>query len=405
MKKTLFVMLVLLIAGLAAAQSAIRASAPSTVTAYRDAVIYSGPGDTYRQLGVLRPGIPAQIVERNRIGNWLHITRTANDGSLLLDGWVLSGYLNLDASLRYSQLAVNTTLADADPSTVNSRSMARLYAVPIIPSFSLAMVEVYRRGQDMGNLSHVATKIGDSVCANPMFLKPMSQPDYQLGPYDYLKETIDYFGLSLATDSVAARGGMTTYVVFDPLWADKTQCQPNETPLDCEYRLKQPSIAFIMFGPNDVRHMTDADFDGQMRQLVEQTLAQGIIPVLTTFSADPDKEFWWQSINFNLVLAEIAAEYETPIINLWAAARVLPDYGLDIDGVHMKNSGFTYLNYTTGHESWYGVSLQNLLSLRTLDEFRQTVINLPAVHISPSLSSPTNPAPPPASAYHLATRS
>jgi hypothetical protein len=60
-------------------------------------------------------------------------------------------------------------------------------------------------------------------------------------------------------------------------------------------------------------------------------------------------------------------------MNLWAAARALPEYGLDEDRVHLKHSGFERLKFDTGHETWYGVSLQNLLAIRTLDEIRRAL--------------------------------
>jgi hypothetical protein len=235
------------------------------------------------------------------------------------------------------------------------------------------MVAEFEHGQILGNHADVVTKVGDSVSANPYYLAPMQRDDYDLGPYDFLEDTIRYFGPSLAENSVASRIGMTTYVVFDPFWADKERCDVGESPLECEYRRKMPSVAMIFFGANDVRHMTDAEFAMQIRQIVDLTIDRGIVPVLSTFSVDPNDTLWWQSLNFNLRLSEIAAEYEIPLINLWAAARLLPDYGLDADAIHMANSGFPNLKFSSGHEAWYGTSLQNLLSIRMLDEIRLTL--------------------------------
>jgi hypothetical protein len=39
----------------------------------------------------------------------------------------------------------------------------------------------------------------------------------------------------------------------------------------------------------------------------------------------------------------------------------------------MANSGFPNLKFSSGHEAWYGTSLQNLLSIRMLDEIRRTL--------------------------------
>ncbi len=345
------------------------------VTAFRPAALYAGPGETYTQLGQLRAGVPVQVTERNAVGNWLHIAR--EDANI--DGWVMTGYLNRNPDLLFSQIPVNDTLADADLSAVSYLSLQRLYAAPVIPEVSPAMRDVYARGLALGNHSSVITKVGDSLTADPLYLTPMYQGDHVLGSYDYLDETIDYFGASMRDLSVAARIGMTSYTVDDPMWRDPYLCEAGESPLECEYRRKQPSIALIMFGGNDVLHVTDSRFAGQMRLIVEESLERGIIPVLSTFSYHPDSRYWWQSVNLNLAVVEIGEEYDVPVINLWSAARSLPMYGLEADGTHMTHSGFYQLKFDTGHESWYGVSLRNLLSIRMLDELRRTLeMDVPA---------------------------
>lgn len=362
----------LLISSNAAAQTATptsdTSSDPTITTAFQDVVVYAGPGASYLQLNILHSGIPAQIVERNSIGTWVHLQRS-DQGKIVMDGWVISGYLNLDPHLRFSQVPVNIALADGDPNYVDSQSLKQLYSVPVIPTISASLSEVYQRGQDMGERSHVVTKIGDSLVANPMYLLPMSRNDSVLGAYDYLDDALAYFGPYM-TDSVAARIGLSTYVVFDPMWSNPSLCQSGETPLDCEYRIKKPSIALIMFGPNDVQHMDTDAYTAQIKMIVGQTLDKGIIPVLFTFSYSPDSKLWQQAIDFNLALTDIANEYEIPLVNLWLAERIVPEYGLDVDHIHLKNSGFEYLKFTGGNEAFYGVTLQNLLALRVLDELK-----------------------------------
>jgi hypothetical protein len=338
---------------------------PFVTTAFRDATLYEGPGDTYFSRGVLGAGIEVTILERNAIGNWLYVERTNRSGIVTISGWVLTGYLNTGDTIPLSEVPINTDVRDAAPQNVNSQSMRRLYAIPIIPEVSAAMHAVYALGQEHGNDSHTVTKVGDSLSAGDGYLTVMSSDNYDLNPYDYLEETFLYFRDSLAEPSVSAQIGMSSFVIFDPMWANAELCEGNESPLECEYRRKQPAIAMIMFGPNDVRAMDTETYTEQMSQIVEDTLELGIIPVLSTFSCDPDEEFFWQSINFNLALIDIANEYQVPLINLWAAARVLPNYGLDEDRIHLLTSGFDHLYYPTGHEAWYGVSLQNLLALRT----------------------------------------
>jgi len=340
-----------------------------TVTAYRDAILYEGPGDSYLTVAWLRAGIPAEVRERNSVGNWLYVVNDDID----LAGWVMTGYLNTNPEMLFSEIPVNATAADSDPAQIEQPSVAALYVPPLISPISAAMIDVYERGQALGNHDRIITKVGDSLSADSQYLTPMSYEEIVLGSYDYLADTIRYFGESAAGVSAAARIGLTSYVVFDPMWADPELCNSGENPLQCEYRRKQPSIAFIMFGSNDARHIDAGTFADNMRQIVEFSLARGIIPVLSTFSYSPDSEFWWQSVAMNQAIIDLAAEYEVPLINLWMAARPLDNYGLESDLTHMTHSGFAYLKYDTGHESWYGVSLRNLLSIRMLDELRLTL--------------------------------
>ena len=365
-------------------------------TPYQQIVLYKGPGTTYLQLAKIQAGVPLTIIERNSVGTWVHVQQARNVGTTIInDGWVISGYLNFDLDFHFGDVPVNTTLPDADADSDMSQ-LHDLYLVPVIPTISDAMRAVYQHGHDdLRNYSYVITKVGDSMTADDLYLKPMSRDDNVLRPYDYLGDAVSYFGASTSVDSVAARVGMTTYTVFDPTWADKSVCHPRETPLDCEYRRKRPSIALIMFGVNDLKRMDDVHFDQQMRKIVDDSIQHGVIPVLSTFSYDPAQPLWLQSVLFNRRLVKIAADEQVPIINLWLAARSLPYYGLEDDDIHMKHWGFGYLKFDHGSAAYSGAALRNLLSIRTLDEIRRTVIlnaqNSPASAATPEITQPATP--------------
>lgn len=353
---------------------------PWIITPHTHSALYAGAGDTFLTKGiVINPGVEVRLIARNRIGNWLRIQR-GDPQNPQWDGWVMRGYFNLPSEIRFSDVPIDETTADGDPTYLASETQKVLAQMPVIPPLKPLMQLVYETGQTLGNNPQGVIKVGDSVMANPQYLKPFSQPDVALGAYDYLAETVAFYGQSLATESVSAQVGMTTYVIFDPLWANvNPNCLPNESPLTCEVRLKKPSVAFILFGANDVKHMTFEQFGVQMRQIVQETLNAGVIPVLSTFSARPEYELYAQVMRFNLELVAISQEYSVPLINLWLAARPLPDYGLDIDGIHMLQTGFSYIKLDSGMESWYGVALQNLLAIRMLDEIRRTLdLSLPA---------------------------
>jgi len=334
----------------------------------------AGPGHTHPVNGIVQAGAPVALFERSRAGNWVHVkVLSANRDTIIGDGWLVTGFLSLDPALRFSELPENATIADAVPQNSESQSLRVLYSMPVVPQISSLMGEVFRQGQALGNQANVITKVGDSVNANTLFLEPMALPQHELGPYDHLWPAIRFFGPSLARPSLASRTSLATFVLLDPSKADKGQCQPDETLLRCEYRLKKPSIAVIGFGYNDVLASTDAQYAERMREIVRESMAMGVIPLLSTFSVDPDSQVWWQAVNFNIRLVEIANEFQVPLVNLWAAARILPEYGLEKDRTHMKNSGYTYLRFQGGEEAYSGVALQNLLTIRALEELRRVL--------------------------------
>ena len=324
--------------------------------------LYSGPGETYRQIGMLDAGAIVLIEERNTLGTWLRITQDETD----LDAWMLRSDLKLDEATRFSQLPI-TTLRDANPGNVEDAMLSRLYAAPILPGISPLMREVYALGQRRGSSGRVVTKVGDSLSANPYFLMPLRQEEPALlGPYDYLADVLEILGPHIP-ESVASRVGLSSRVVFDPFWAQDPDCRPNESPLVCEYRLNRPSFALILFGPNDVRVMDAARFTTQMERIVTDSLAEGVIPILYTFSCDPSQPYWLESLAFNQIIIETAEAHQVPLVNLWAASRSLPRYGLDRDFIHLRQSGYAYLKYDSGLEARSGVSLLNLLTLHVLD--------------------------------------
>lgn len=371
----LFVVSILfaLASGVQPVQAQQLSESPAQASALEATALYAGPGDTYHKADELASGQVLTIVERNNIGTWLHVRGIEEETGDAVDGWVMTGSLTLSPDLRFSRVPVNQTLPDADPDNTEDMDAYRLYAVPVISRVSPQMQLIYQRGQALGNHSGVVTKVGDSLTADPIYLTPLGRDDNVLGPYDYLADTMAFFGPQMAHESIAARVGMSTRVIFDPMWTRNALCEPNETPLACEYRLRKPSVAFIMFGPNDVLHMDASEFEAGLRAIVLESLHSGVIPVLSTFSYNPDTPHWDQALAFNLAVVRVANENAIPLVNLWLAAGSLPNYGLEGDDVHMRHSGFRYLKFNLGDESRYGVSLRNLLTLRMLDEIRRTI--------------------------------
>lgn len=271
--------------------------------------------------------------------------------------------------------------ATAEPTTVTkasttavptTASTATINGVPVsdiivLPPETIAHVrEIYARGQEYGRNPHAFSKLGDSAVLVSSYLTRFDDPTrYTLGDWDYLQPTIDYYAGSFRRYGVATRLGLSSWGVFDPTWANKTYCQPNEHMLACEFRLFNPSVLLIHLGTNDVR--ADGAFANNLRDILDYCLDQGVIPVLAT-KAD---RFEGDNNRNNQIIIELAAEYQVPLWHFDAVAATLPDRGLDEDNVHLT---IAPANDYTDPETWRkGYPVSDLTALLTLDAIRQTV--------------------------------
>ncbi len=262
----------------------------------------------------------------------------------------------------------------------------RLRETPILYNLTSERTRwLFGRGQDFGLRADVFTTIGDSNTTNGDFLQPfgMGADTYcTWGDYDYLHATVAYFSTaptdeesnSFVHHSATAQKGFSSASVLDPFWAGGV-CRGGESPLLCEYRTIQPSVAIIMLGGIDVSDLTSADYRANMQTVVTTSIQKGVIPVLTTFVVAPDRgEVYERSLEFNLALLDIANAEGTPLINLWAAAQSLPDDGIGPDHTHLKAQVGSYCDFD-GAQTRLGGTLRNLLTLQALDTLRAEVLN------------------------------
>lgn len=252
-----------------------------------------------------------------------------------------------------------------------------LEAIPVLPTVTDTARELYTRGQAAGHDAHSLSKVGDCMTASANFLRPFSQPgSYDLGGYADLQWVIDYFNQptphgdastsALAFPGLATTTGFTTVSVQDPIWADPAVCAANESSLTCEYRLSNPAFALIMFGTNDTTFFEADSFNTYMRQIVEQTLAADIVPVLYTFPERP--EFPEKSRQFNQIVVSIAQAYDLPLINLYRALESLPDKGINLsDPIHLSSPLDDNAGNFTPDNLERGYTLRNLVTLQALD--------------------------------------
>lgn len=221
------------------------------------------------------------------------------------------------------------------------------------------MREIFATGQSLGRNARAFSKAGDSTIESPYFLGRFDGSPYNLGDYHFLQAVIDHFKGSFGRKSMAVRIGQHSWTLLNPAWADKQQCDSGEAPLACEFRLNNPSVVILRLGANDAG--VPKFFDKNMRAVVDYTIAQGIIPVLST---KPDQREGTEQVNE--MVRKIAADYRLPLWDFARVAKTLPGSGLGPDGVHL--TGFYQHDYTLPQAFQRGHGVQDLTALIVLNQ-------------------------------------
>jgi hypothetical protein len=201
--------------------------------------------------------------------------------------------------------------------------------------------EIYLKGQALGNDPKSFTRIGDCQSIPEVFLGIYDTDRYWLGEnYQYLQTTIDRFSGAFGRENITAKDGFGVNSVFTPLMADPALCSSDETPLDCEYRLHKPIVAFVSMGTNWAPG-SSARFEEYLRKIVDFCLEHGIIPVLMTKADNIEQDYL-----LNESIAQVAYDYDVPLLNTWAAVQYLPNKGLEADGIYLTPAAWDERAFT-----------------------------------------------------------
>jgi len=235
--------------------------------------------------------------------------------------------------------------------------------LPIVPTLSEQARQIFLQGQALGRDPHTFSKAGDCQNITTYFLANFEDPSlYRLGEYADLQGTIDWYRGSFGRESLAVRGGLNVAAVLSPLRADPTACEKGESPLVCELRLNNPSIVLISM---EEAWTGEADKYGKyLRQVIDATLALGILPVLSTKADTLEGDH-----SINEIIAQLAWEYDLPLWNFWAAVQPLKYQGLTADGFHLSHGSNFFFDVSLGRQT--GWTQRNLTALQTLDSLRR----------------------------------
>ncbi len=324
--------------------------------------VFSYPDHARAILDVLVPRTDVIVEARSSDTLWVLV----HDLNRTVRGWVETRFLEYEDRKAVLNLPVSAELMfiESESPHTGDYTAINLEDYPVIPDRLGGALKIARNGALAGSNPHVISKVGDCISDNKNFLSPFGWGEYSLGNYASLQPVIDQFALSLAFDSQSAYDGLVTTAALDPLFSNPLACQPGESPLRCEYRVHNPSVAIIMFGAQDLLFTPPDQFDRNLRQIVHETIQSGVIPVLSTFPGN--LSHWDDALAYNRIIVQIALDYDIPLMNLWLALEALPHHGLDDDGRHLSVPISTPGDLR-GENLQRGYPQRNLVTLQALD--------------------------------------
>ncbi len=268
-----------------------------------------------------------------------------------------------------SRTPIVTSTSTPDPvRQINGIPFDQIAVIP--PDVAEHVVEVAKRGQELGRDSTAFSKIGDSAVLIESNLTRFDNGPFELGPYRFLEPTVSHFAGSWARYGAGARVSLTAIGTLDPMWANPAYCSPGENLLECEIRLHNPSILLIRLGTNDGSAEL---YHTYMSQIIEYALDNGVIPILGTkadrFEGDD---------SINEATRQLAATYHVPLWDFDAVAAVLPNRGLTNDHAHL--SVYRRNDYNDPETYTRGYPMSDLSALVVLDAVREIMFaDSPAV--------------------------
>lgn len=192
--------------------------------------------------------------------------------------------------------------------------------LPVIPEVDMSIREIYEYGQMLGRDPQAFSIFGDCQTRPDEFFGVFeTDPEVIEALSPELQETVQYFQGSFNRESPTAKDGTTPGSL---LWASWHQgefdCSFAETPVECELRIHNPAFVIIQVGTHFESRNTE-----YLRRIILQLMDEGVVPILATKADNREKD---ERINRDMSM--LAAEYDLPLWNFWAAVSDLPNRGL-----------------------------------------------------------------------------
>ena len=242
---------------------------------------------------------------------------------------------------------------------------------PITPAVAEHLASVVARAPASGEA--VFAKVGDSITVSTAFLHCFAgDGSTDLAGHGELEETLLAFragdaGGATPYDRTSAAAGIG--------WNAGTVLDGTPSPLASEIAAVAPRFAVVMYGTNDVGFANPAWYGGNLSAVVDQLLAAGVVPVLSSIPPRDDDAGAGALVPLhNAIALGIAEARQIPFMDFHGALLAVPGHGLGPDGVHPNSFPGGGGCALTGDGLQYGYNLRNLLALEGLDRARRAVL-------------------------------
>ena len=251
------------------------------------------------------------VVGRSADGMWLQLQ--VADAT----GWLPRGFGDVQGNL--------DTLPVTNPAALPLSKNANRTVLPkwigMTPRGKVLLQQAVKAGRD----AHLFTIAGDSNAQWPVLLGLQAGGQIDIGQQQpSLRGMLTRFEPSLAHVSVAVGGGFRAADMFDTSFAQKpATCLPAEGVFACELRLSNASVVFIQLGTGD--RFAWKDYEATYRAMLDTALAAQVVPVLFTKADEMESYQGGAPMGYlNDVVRKLAAEYQLPLVEFFAATRDLP---------------------------------------------------------------------------------
>ena len=214
----------------------------------------------------------------------------------------------------------STPTVEASTTLTATPNLDAWMSLPVQPEAGESVRSIYQHGIELGNDPNAFSIFGDC----------QSRPDEFFGVYETdpgavanlspeLQETVKHFMGSFNRESPTSQDGTTPGALLWDQWhRGEYGCSFGETPVACELRVHRPSFVIIQIGSHFESRNTE-----YLRRIITQLIDNGVVPILATKADNRELDH-----RINRDMALLAAEFDLPLWNFWAALSDLPNRGL-----------------------------------------------------------------------------